>query len=129
MHIKGSGFSTNMNNDGNVVVIGGKYKCDVIPLHCTVNQIACKTQNAMTGAEMRTWASHRTTFPDGWIDDMDVQVTVDGARNSTCRPDSGASCTFSYHTGWYRKFSSAKSAFTLYTSSEKKIADPTAAPV
>lgn len=44
VQIFGRGFSNNMAPDGNVVTIGGKYLCDVIPLHSTVTQIACKTR-------------------------------------------------------------------------------------
>ena len=46
---QGSGFSTNTGGSGNIVMIGGKYFCDPIPLHCTVVQIACKTRPALEG--------------------------------------------------------------------------------
>jgi hypothetical protein len=104
MHIRGSGFSTNMNPLGNVVMIGGKYRCDVIPLHSTVNQIACKTGSAIYGSETRRWDNDRTALPDGWTDLMAVQITVDGARNSTCLSTATHGCAFKYTTGWYRKF-------------------------
>lgn len=89
----------NMNEAGNLVMIGGRYKCDVIPLHSTVNQIACKTQNALEGSEIRQ--SGRTAFPDGITLDLDVVITVDGVRQSKCTADSGATCKFMYTTGWW----------------------------
>ena len=46
---QGSGFSTNTGGTGNIIRIGTKYLCDPIPLHCTVNQIACKTRPALEG--------------------------------------------------------------------------------
>ena len=103
MHIRGSGFSTNMNPLGNVVMIGGKYRCDVIPLHSTVNQIACKTGSAIYGSETRPWDSSRTALPDGWTDLMDVKITVDGARNSTCQSTASHGCAFMYTTSWLCK--------------------------
>jgi hypothetical protein len=108
MHIRGSGFSTNMNPLGNVVMIGGKYRCDVIPLHSTVNQIACKTGSAIYGSETRPWDSGRTALPDGWTDLMDVKITVDGARNSTCQSTASHGCAFMYTTSWLRKFFSSR---------------------
>lgn len=47
MLIRGTGFSSNMNNVGNLVLIGG-ILCDVIPLHSTVSQIACKTNSGIS---------------------------------------------------------------------------------
>ncbi len=47
--VQGSGFSTNTGGTGNIIRIGMKYFCDPIPLHCTVNQIACKTRPALEG--------------------------------------------------------------------------------
>ena len=47
--VQGSGFSTNTGGTGNIIRIGKKYFCDPIPLHCTVNQIACKTRPALEG--------------------------------------------------------------------------------
>ena len=63
--ILGQGFSLNQNNNGNVVLIGGK-PCDVVPLHSTANQITCKTPPNPDG-------SHRVT------------VFVDGVEEAACK--------------------------------------------
>jgi len=71
------------------VIIGGKYGCDVIPLHSTVSQIACKTTAALEGSwQLYGWG-------DGWTDSMDVIVIVDG-RVSKCVTSDAHGCTFSY---------------------------------
>lgn len=86
LHIQGRGFSTS-TGVGNIVMIG-PYTCDPIPLHSTASQIACKTQNAMTGM-WDEWI--------GWTGPLEVVVIVAG-KASTC---SASQCTFEYHYGWY----------------------------
>ena len=83
---QGSGFSTNTGGSGNIIQIG-KYFCDAIPLHCTVNQIACKTRTALVGA-FNEWT--------GWTDPLPLTVVVDG-EESECV----GTCKFQYNCGWY----------------------------
>jgi hypothetical protein len=94
MHIKGRGFSQNLNKDGNIVIIGGKYRCDVIPLHSTVNQIACKTRSALGDAFLVN--SGRSTYEAGQTADLDVVVIVDGQYTSVCQSPDPALCRFRY---------------------------------
>ena len=83
---QGSGFSTNTGGTGNIIKIG-QYFCDPIPLHCTVNQIACKTRSALKGA----------TGWNGWTEHLPVSIVVDG-EDSECK----GTCRFSYSNGgWH----------------------------
>ena len=81
-------------------MIGGKYRCDVIPLHSTVNQIACKTRSAMTGTDWGTFDG-RNTFPVGDTGDLNVTVIADGTRKSTCASSKVTDCQFRFMHAWY----------------------------
>ncbi len=93
MHIKGRGFSENLNEMGNLVLIGGRFRCDVIPLHSTVNQIACKTRSAIddgapgSSGPWRDGGNMRTA-------DLEVTVLVDGIYPSVCQNSEPRKCRF-----------------------------------
>jgi len=125
MQLQGSGFSTNTGGTGNIVRIG-PYFCDPVPLHCTVNQIACKTRPALEGRSAPPSPLHRRStmqrawqrtlslmFPntrlvcagqwndwEGWTEHLPVSVEVDG-QTSVCKATPGNDCRFRYHYGWY----------------------------
>jgi hypothetical protein len=102
MVIRGSGFSTNSGGIGNIVYIGSKYQCDPVLLHCTVNQIVCKTRPAMEGYGPMSMFEDNAAFGlNVRTDVLDVTVIVDGADYSTCIPPSGKACTFQYRTDWF----------------------------
>ena len=108
LQIKGRGFSSNMVPNGNTVIIGGKFRCDVIPLHSTVSQIACKTRSAENGAFMTNWRpSYHSphddwSLPHGETGMLPVVVIVNGISKSTCsRGDSDPACMFEFTSRWY----------------------------
>jgi hypothetical protein len=102
MVIRGSGFSSNTGGIGNVVYIGNKYRCDPVILHCTVNQIICKTRPAMEGyGPMSMFEDNRAFGVNIRTGVLDVSVVVDGFDYSTCIPPSGKECTFQYRTDWF----------------------------
>jgi hypothetical protein len=121
MHIRGTGFSNNMGGlccacllfllicaaakltrccaaaGSQIVFIGDKYRCDVISLHSTVSQIACKTTSALDG----TWRMHDNG--EGWTGPLEVRVAVDG-RVSTCLSEDAHGCTFEFrNTNWWNR--------------------------
>ena len=77
------------------VRIGGKYECDIVTLHSTVNQIVCKTRHALEGSWTGQkhpfggqyyvggdWPGHRvpldSEFRHGWTNGLNVVVYVNG---------------------------------------------------
>jgi hypothetical protein len=101
MIIRGSGFSANTGG-GNLVYIGQKYMCDPVLLHCTVNQIVCKTRPAMDGYGPMNLAELNGAFGlNVGAAVMQVTVVVDGSEVSTCIPTSGSTCTFQYTASWF----------------------------
>ena len=75
--------------------IGGKYECEIVTLHSTVNQIVCKTRPALDGAiaslhhpyagqydSEGPWEGARvpvdSSFRFGSTDALDVRVYVNG---------------------------------------------------
>ena len=85
------------------VWIGGKYECDIVTLHSTVNQVVCKTRPALEGSwtqgrkhpiggtyaafeghynDSAAWQGHRVPldsyFRYGWTESMRVVVYVNG---------------------------------------------------
>jgi hypothetical protein len=102
MVIRGSGFSTNTGGIGNVVYIGSKYQCDPVLLHCTINQIVCKTRPAMEGYGPMSMFEDNAGFGiNVRTGVLDVTVLVDGTEHSTCIPPAGKACTFQYRTDWF----------------------------
>ncbi len=102
MIIRGSGFSTNSGGIGNIVYIGSKYQCDPVLLHCTVNQIVCKTRPAMEGYGPMSMFEDNAAFGlNVRTGVLDVTVVVDGAESSACIPPSGKACTFQYRADWF----------------------------
>ena len=101
MVIRGSGFSSNTGG-GNLVYIGNIYMCDPVILHCTVNQIICKTRPAMDGYGPLNIGELNGAFGQGMQTAvMDVTVVVDGSDVSACIPTSGSACLFQYTVGWF----------------------------
>jgi hypothetical protein len=102
MVIRGSGFSTNSGGIGNIVYIGSKYQCDPVLLHCTVNQIVCKTRPAMEGYGPMSMFEDNAAFGlNVRTGVLDVTVLVDGSEFSTCIPPAGKTCTFQYRADWF----------------------------
>jgi hypothetical protein len=100
--ISGSGFSANTNS-GNMVYLGFApvmLQCMPIPLHSTVNQIACKTQSALPYTYERTSSlAHVTSawyLPAyGVTKLLNVTVVSDGEVSSCI-----GTCVFQYHEDW-----------------------------
>ncbi len=101
MIIRGSGFSSNTGG-GNLVYIGNTYMCDPVILHCTVNQIVCKTQPAMNGYGPVILGELNGAFGQNMQTAvMEVTVVVDGSHISTCIPTPGSACLFQYTVGLF----------------------------
>ncbi len=100
--ISGSGFSANTNS-GNVVYIGSApamFQCIPIPLHSTVNQIACKTTTAVPYSYERTsslalvaTSSYLPTYIISKF--LNVTVISDGEVSGCI-----GACIFQYHEDW-----------------------------
>ncbi len=100
MVIRGSGFSTNTGGIGNVVYLGSKYQCDPVILHCTVNQIVCKTRPALDGYGPMSMFDDNGGFGlNVRTGVLDVAVLVDGLEYSTCLAPQ--KCTFQYRADWF----------------------------
>ena len=69
--------------------------CDPVILHCTVNQIVCKTRPAMDGYGPLNLGERNGAFGENMQTPvLEVTVVVDGSDVSSCIPTAGSACLF-----------------------------------